>query len=901
MKTLFPPQAEANKHILSVLQERGAALNSSDTGVGKTVMSIETARDLGLPPLVVSPKSAIPSWKSTFAEQGVDYLDVINYEALRNSSTFYGHWEGKPREEGIFHFHDSVEFIVWDEVHMCKGRTSQNGRILSLARGEGRKNLMLSATAAEDPSEMKNLGFVLGLHKYTNFLIWARALGCSFDGFGKLQFSRDSMRADEHLTTLREMIYPHCGARLTRADMGEFFSETCINTDPVDFGDDGKIAELYAEVEDFMEEIAEKELTDSDHPEAQALIRTLRARQKVEMLKLPLMRDMVVDAMEQGLHVAVFLNFNDSIIALNDMLGGKCPVVWGTDPRNNRQQSPGEREANIQRFQSNEEHVILLNIAAGGQSINLHDTVGNSPRLALIAPSWNAKQLHQCLGRVDRAGALTDTLQRILFAADTIEEDVKDALERKLRNLRTLHDVDAMPRVPVKPPSRKTAKKKSATKKTAAKKTPAKKTPAKKSAAKKTPAKKTPAKKKEEPPVIDVEAEVVEEGVEEHAEYNPSSLRYFEVCPSYKNREEDEDEDVHEVTAAGSRLHDALEKEDFDGLFSEEEQLLGQQTLEAAESIEEMHGVQDGELHREIRLPIHLTQFDTFGTCDRLRIVGEVAIAQDYKFGYTPVDDAEVNCQAWAYSLGIFQKFPEVQVIYFYFLIPRQDEISAAIFLRDGTDYELGEDEEPAASEADIHLRINLIIDRAKKLAGKEFSPQPHNCEFCGNKLGCEALAAKVLPIAHSRPEDGLELPDELDPEMIEDPEEIAKLRMLCIPLEGWIKAVKSQANFLAFDEGYDIPGFKKMWRKSKRTIGDAHAAFNIAHERGVTLDEFLACAGSIKITDLETAVASHANHGEKQKAKDLFTEDLREAEVLSGGDEDSEYGVLQIDRKQNK
>ena len=45
----------------------------------------------------------------------------------------------------------------------------------------------------------------------------------------------------------------------------------------------------------------------------------------------------------------------------------------------------------------------------------------------------------QCLGRIHRNGAKSDAIQKILVAAGTIEEDVLEAIAKKLDNLNTLH------------------------------------------------------------------------------------------------------------------------------------------------------------------------------------------------------------------------------------------------------------------------------------------------------------------------------------------------------------------------------------------------------------------------------------------------------------------------------
>jgi SNF2 family DNA or RNA helicase len=126
----------------------------------------------------------------------------------------------------------------------------------------------------------------------------------------------------------------------------------------------------------------------------------------------------------------LFLNFRDNVAAASEMLG--CPRIEGG-------QSAETRQRIIDDFQSDKETALVVNTAAGGTGISLHDTLGQRPRVTLISPSFNAKEYAQCLGRIHRNGAKSDALQRILIAADTIEEDVMAAINKKLENLRTLH------------------------------------------------------------------------------------------------------------------------------------------------------------------------------------------------------------------------------------------------------------------------------------------------------------------------------------------------------------------------------------------------------------------------------------------------------------------------------
>jgi superfamily II DNA or RNA helicase len=160
----------------------------------------------------------------------------------------------------------------------------------------------------------------------------------------------------------------------------------------------------------------------------------LRARQKAELLKVPLIVEMIEDSMEDGMSVAVFVNFSETIRALMKRLHTTC-VVWGENKGT-------ERENNIEAFQRDEQRVILVNVKAGGAGLSLHDLNGTYPRIAIISPTPSAVDLRQALGRVWRDGGKSKALQKIIFVAGTEEEDTCERVKLKLENLDTINDGD---------------------------------------------------------------------------------------------------------------------------------------------------------------------------------------------------------------------------------------------------------------------------------------------------------------------------------------------------------------------------------------------------------------------------------------------------------------------------
>ena len=91
---------------------------------------------------------------------------------------------------------------------------------------------------------------------------------------------------------------------------------------------------------------------------ASELTAILRARQKVELVKVPLFVEMVEEALENNMSVVVFLNFSETIEALSQRLNTKCIV-------NGEAKYAKHRQQNIDDFQADKQRVILINLAAG--------------------------------------------------------------------------------------------------------------------------------------------------------------------------------------------------------------------------------------------------------------------------------------------------------------------------------------------------------------------------------------------------------------------------------------------------------------------------------------------------------------------------------------------------------
>ena len=432
---LRPWQVPAAAQLAESIRVHGAALDGSDTGTGKTYAALAVARELGLKVAVVCPKSVIESWRRVIVNHfGLEYEFILNYEALKgdkNRHILDRQRRDRSLEEDYVWKIPANILIIFDESHRLKGQDTLNAEMAKAAKRQGYKILCCSATNAVNPLELNAVGYILGLHKSgLDFYKFLRRHDCD-----KGRYSWKFSGGDYILKKLHKDIFLDRGYRIVKNEIPDF-PESEIITEPytIDEEDAEEINKLYFTMHKELEEL--KKTTAGDTRGMEMTIR-LRSRQKIELLKVPLLVEMAQDLLEEGNSVAIMVNFTETIKSLSQKLGTKC-IVWGENKGT-------ERDDNIDAFQADEERVILVNIAAGGVGVSLHDLHGNHPRVALISPNDSAPILRQSFGRVHRDGAKTKSQQRVIFIANTVEEDVCNNVKMKLNDLDMINDGDLDP------------------------------------------------------------------------------------------------------------------------------------------------------------------------------------------------------------------------------------------------------------------------------------------------------------------------------------------------------------------------------------------------------------------------------------------------------------------------
>lgn len=451
------------QHIVAAMAAFNACLNGSGTGTGKTFMTLYAILERKRKLLVIGPKVTTIKWMRAAASVGVECVGSYGWEWIKTGKTPFGHWEyvnpkgknkNRKRKKGAFIWTipDDTD-LVFDEVHRASATDSDNAAIVVCARNQALPIHLLSATIADDPIKMRATGYVLGLHRDgEDFKSWLFRNGVKeitirvptgkYDEKGEeirrkiklLKFGGESEEKKteqrKHLLNIHRSIFPHKGVRVRAEELGEAFPETQIIAEPYLMDNVEEVNAIYKAMLqeiDFIHTNYEGKVK-----QANILTAVLHARMKVEMLKVPVFVSLTRDALAEGNSVFVPVNFRATMFELIKELNIKAWIAGD--------QEELDRQNMIDAFQDNKVDIITGIIPACREGLDLHDVHGGHPRMSIVSPPVSANNLRQVLGRVHRVGGATPSIQRIVYAANTIEEKVCKNLANKLDRLDLLMD-----------------------------------------------------------------------------------------------------------------------------------------------------------------------------------------------------------------------------------------------------------------------------------------------------------------------------------------------------------------------------------------------------------------------------------------------------------------------------
>lgn len=432
-------------HVLQLqecLSREKCVIDGSDTGCGKTWCAIVLCKLLNLTPFIICPKSVISNWQSVANQIGVRILGIANYEMLKNGNYYTENCEKvncpyfdiikdetKKNNSTNYDFklpHDTL--VIFDEAHRCKNHRTSTAHLLLSAKKANIKILLLSATLTDKIETFACFGTMFGLYDgHKKFQGWIRKEKI----INKIKYSKPpGSLLDEDGKTLdiiNKTMYPRFGSRMKIKELGDLFPKNTISADAYFMPNYKEVDKLYDEINTAMQELKQKELR------SDALGRIIRARQRIELLKVPTFVEIAEDALENNYAVVIFVNYKETMYQLCHHLNTAC-IIYG-------EQTLEEREENIKQFQENKSNIIIANIQAGGVGISLHDLNGKQ-RMSIISPTWSGIQMQQAFGRIHRAGSKSPAIQKIVYCAKTYEEDICKLIKNKLRTISAINDGD---------------------------------------------------------------------------------------------------------------------------------------------------------------------------------------------------------------------------------------------------------------------------------------------------------------------------------------------------------------------------------------------------------------------------------------------------------------------------
>ena len=158
----------------------------------------------------------------------------------------------------------------------------------------------------------------------------------------------------------------------------------------------------------------------------------------IEASKLGIFFDATVKILNDDPNAKVIVAFNgvDNIERLTKALS-----IYGALAIYGKIQN-GRHEI-IELFNSDKRHrVLIMNPEITGFGVDLHDTVGDSPRTLLISPCYNFITLYQTTGRINRRGVKSNTTVKIVYCSGEASREVKirAALTKKSEVMKRMID-----------------------------------------------------------------------------------------------------------------------------------------------------------------------------------------------------------------------------------------------------------------------------------------------------------------------------------------------------------------------------------------------------------------------------------------------------------------------------
>lgn len=470
------------ERVVDIISRGRGYIDTSTMGCGKTYVTCKIASILNLKMLVICPKTVKPVWKGVAEKAGVKVIDLITYQSASSrldkqpTHGFLRKYKKtiKRKRVNCFEITDKYKklletgiLLVIDEVQFTRNNTAQYRAIQTLVRAiscsTNSKNTsyarntsyakntsyyaILSATPFDKSPQAINLMKTLGIIRQEELFVrkqptgWIELLNyCNTKDMALTQAILKRVKEKVGTTYHQECAYVLYSEIVRK----QFCSAMPLKIDATCDAKNG-----YYKIEKDKQEAMKEAI--SQLRKAVNFIITAnpvqvnrfaiygelqRALVKIETCKTGIFIRLAKSHLRftPNCKVVICINFLKNMETIQRSLRRYRPLLLHGSLKED------EREEIIEEFQNQGKRVLICITKVGGVGISLHDTVGDSPRVMLLSPTFNLVDTHQATGRVFRVGTKSNTIVRMVYAdiEGTSEKAIQNVLVRKSKVLRNI-------------------------------------------------------------------------------------------------------------------------------------------------------------------------------------------------------------------------------------------------------------------------------------------------------------------------------------------------------------------------------------------------------------------------------------------------------------------------------
>jgi hypothetical protein len=408
--------------------ENEHVLIADSMGLGKTIQALATLENKdAYPAVAVVPANLKQNWKREanewVPERDVRILDGTTADELGDADLYVMNYAMLSRgaDEWLTAFaSEDLAGVILDESHYVKNEDANRSQAAAdLADGVPVRLLLTGTPVLNRPQELVHQLRVLDqLGEFGGFWDFAKRY-CDahkeyVPGRGRVwDFSGAS-----NTTELNQRLRETCMVRRQKSDvLSELPAKSHANvTLPADQDEHD---EAVREFREWRRQADESELN------AEAMVRIEKLKQAAVRGKLDAAIDWVEDFVASE-KLVLFAMHRDVIDELRDAFPDTALIVEG--------QSGEEREREKERFQNDDDCRLLIGAMgahAGASPAGLGHTLTAASNVAFLELGWTPAHHDQCVDRTHRIGQDEPVTAWYLMAKGTVEQDIKQVLDRK--------------------------------------------------------------------------------------------------------------------------------------------------------------------------------------------------------------------------------------------------------------------------------------------------------------------------------------------------------------------------------------------------------------------------------------------------------------------------------------